>query len=242
MVPGLSCLPAPPLQVLLSVSFHRERVAARRLARSSALSPALALQQVLEAAACEMALADFIDARLRAREDAVQRLALKRDAKYARHLARQSARAADPAAWHAWFDGSAMPNPGRLGLGALVQAPDGRLCTSSISAGTGNSNDAEYLALILALQQALALRPTALIVHGDSRIVIDDVLGRLPAVAALQPHRLLAHALIAQFPSVRLVWIPRARNSAADTLARAALATTRRCSSRDDGVPIAVLA
>ncbi len=217
---------------MLNASSHRERVAARRLVRSDALSPALALQRVLQAVAGAVLLVDFIDARLRARENDVQRQALRRNAARARHVAKSLAEAADPAAWHAWFDGSAMPNPGRLGLGALVQAPDGRRCACSVHGGTGNSNDAEYLALILALQQALALQPHALIVHGDSRIVIDDVLGRQPPVAALLAHRSQARALLAQFPEVRLVWIPRARNGAADALARAALlSVTEGCST-----------
>ena len=208
---------------MVDASFHRERVAARRLAHSHALSPALALQRVLEASAGELHLADFIGARLLAREAEARRQALRRDAGCARHMARRLARLPDPTAWHAWFDGSAVPNPGRLGLGALLQTPDGTRCTSSVAGGTGNSNDAEYLALILALQLALPLNPAVMIVHGDSRIVIGDALGAQAPVAALAVHRQNAQALLAQFASVRLVWIPRAKNAAADELARAAL-------------------
>ncbi|MBC7513912.1 MAG: ribonuclease HI family protein [Herminiimonas sp.] len=218
-------------QAMVDASFHREQVAARRLARSHALSLVLALQRVLEASSGETHLADFIGVRLRAREDDARRQALRRDAGSARHLARRLARLPDPTAWHAWFDGSAAPNPGRLGLGALLQAPDGRRFTDSITGGTGNSNDAEYLALILTLQLALPLNPAALIAHGDSRIVIGDVLGTQAPVAALGVHRQRAQALLAQFASVRLVWIPRAKNAAADELARVALlANTPACS------------
>lgn len=209
--------------MMLDASFHRERVAARRLERHQALSPILALQQVLEAAAGASHLVDFVGARLQAREGEKQRQVLRRDAALARHRARCAAQLPDPSAWHAWFDGSAVPNPGRLGLGALLQGPDGRRECCSTSGGMGNSNDAEYLALILVLQQALPLHPAALIVHGDSRIVIADAVGTQPPVAALQVHRLPAQALLAQFPSVRLVWIPRAKNAAADALARGAL-------------------
>lgn len=215
----------PEPAALLAASFHRERVAARRLSRSEALSPALALQRILEgsAAAAAMPLADFLGARHRESEARLQRQTERRAAARLRHLARLTTQASDPTAWQVWFDGSAVPNPGRLGLGVLLQAPDGCLHRCSIDAGSGNSNDAEYLALILALEQALAMRPATLVVHGDSRIVIDDVLGRLPPVAALQAHRLHAQALLTQFAAIRLAWVPRARNAAADALARAAL-------------------
>jgi ribonuclease HI len=61
------------------------------------------------------------------------------------------------------------------------------------------------------------------VVHGDSRIVIGDVLGSTPVrVAGLEAHRRAAQSLLAKFPSVALVWIPRAKNAAADALAKAA--------------------
>ena len=28
--------------------------------------------------------------------------------------------------WQVWFDGSALPNPGKIGIGAVLIAPDGR--------------------------------------------------------------------------------------------------------------------
>lgn len=209
------------MQVCLAASFHGERVAARRLARSAQLSTAQALQQILQTVAGELPLADFLAARLRAQENKTRHQVSKRDAAHARYLARRTAKAADPAAWHAWFDGSAVPNPGQLGLGALLQSPEGQRIACSAAGGTGDSNDAEYLALILVLEQALPWQPDALVVHGDSQIVIGDVLGRKAPVASLQAHRLRAQALLAQFSTVRVVWIPRARNGAADALARA---------------------
>ena len=208
---------------MLAASFHSERVAAGRLARHDAVCPALAMERVLQTAAGTILLADFLSSRLQAREDVAQHQERRRTAMQARHLARRHASAADPAAWHAWFDGSAVPNPGRLGLGALLLAPDGRRVECSAPAGMGDSNDAEYLALILTLEQALAWQPDALVVHGDSQIVIDDVLGKKMPVPVLQAHRLHAQALLARLPSVILTWIPRARNTAADKLARAAL-------------------
>lgn len=233
----MSTAPDDCWQVLLAASFQRERVAARRLARNDAMSSLEALRQVLQAAAGQMQLGDFISMRQQARAEAVQRQNLRRDASRVRHLARRAAHTADPAAWRAWFDGSAIPNPGRLALGVLLQAPDGRRFACSETAGNGDSNDAEYLALILALEQALARTPETLVVHGDSRIVIDDVLGKNAPVMALQAYRVRARALLAQFPLVRLAWIPRAKNVAADALARSAHERTgeRHANTNADG-------
>ena len=226
--------------MLLTASFHRERVIARRLARNEGLAPALALQQVLESVAGDTPLADFINIRQRASEIQLETHTLRRDAARLRHWARHAARETDPAAWQIWFDGSAIPNPGRLGLGALLQAPDGHCYQYSLAGGEGDNNDAEYLALILALEQALPMHSEALVVYGDSRIVIDDVLGLLPVVS-LERHRLHARRLLARFTDVRLVWIPRARNTAADALARAALTATVTGLRSKDAVPSMVL-
>ena len=201
----------------------------------------LALQQVLESVAGDTPLADFIDNRQRASEVQHEKQTLRRDAARMRHLARHAPRETDPAAWQIWFDGSALPNPGRLGLGVFLQAPDGQCYQYSLGSGEGDNNDAEYLALILALEQALPMHPDAVVVYGDSRIVIDDVLGMLPPVASLRRYRLPARSLLARFPDVRLVWIPRVRNSAADALARAALTATVTKLGSKDAMPSAVL-
>ena len=78
-------------------------------------------------------------------------------------------------AWLAWFDGSALPNPGRIGIGALLRGPQGQVVEISRRAGEGSSSEAEYLALIALLEAALLHQPAQLTVHGDSQVVIDDL-------------------------------------------------------------------
>ena len=108
----------------------------------------------------------------------------------------------------------------------MLQGPDGNTIMISRCAGIGDGNLAEYLALIAVLECALDAQVHHLVVHGDSRVVIDDVLGETPRpirTAQLQQHRRTAQRLLAQFASVQLVWIPRVRNSIADGLARHAI-------------------
>jgi ribonuclease HI len=138
-------------------------------------------------------------------------------------------------AWLAWFDGSTHPNPGRMGLGGVLQSPDGQCIEISRTAGQGDSNQAEYLALIAVLEAALLLRPAHLIVYGDSRVVIDGVTQPQQAASpsqTVQPRdgpdlavpRLRARQLIAQLAAVELRWIARHHNSAADALSQQAIA------------------
>lgn len=139
-----------------------------------------------------------------------------------------------PQPWVIHCDGSAQPNPGRMGLGATLQAPDGVLHTLSLHPSTsGCNNEAEALALLAALQQAHALSARHVQVFSDSTILVEQLApahaGALQAPSSkLPPQRIAplladARAWLARFDSVQLLWIPRHRNTAADALARAAL-------------------
>ena len=133
-----------------------------------------------------------------------------------------------PLAWRGWFDGSAHPNPGRLGIGALLLGPHGERIEISEPAGDGDSSDAEYAALTALLQAALLVKPAQLLLHGDSQVVIHDVLGTA-VVKGLTMERARVLALMEQLPDVSLRWIPRHRNGEADRLSqRAMIAATGR--------------
>jgi ribonuclease HI len=131
--------------------------------------------------------------------------------------------------WLAWFDGSALPNPGRIGIGALLRGPQGQVVEVSRRAGDGSSSEAEYLALIALLEAALPHQPVQLIVHGDSQVVIDDLKpprrGKSNA-KGLEALRARALHLIAQLGGAEVVtvrWVPRHRNPDADRLSQAAV-------------------
>jgi ribonuclease HI len=212
---------------LLAVAYKKERMQSRRLVRRAAFSEHAALVKTLEKAAGERSLRELVDARRAAHARAA-------DAERVRKL-RRANRPAQPRpsephtehahAWTGWFDGSALPNPGRIGIGAVLKSPCGATLEISATAGHGDSSAAEYLALTALLETAQREGAASLTIHGDSRVVIDDVhAGESACIRALAHHAARVRALIAQIGDVRLQWIPRARNAHADRLSRQALA------------------
>ncbi len=151
------------------------------------------------------------------------RVTLARRRAAAEKLARQRVDPS-PAAWHGWFDGSATPNPGAIGIGALLLGPAGERVEISRRAGIGSSGDAEYLALLALLEKAVDLKVEELLVRGDSQVVVHDVLtDGGPGAKGLEGYRARALALLARIEQVAVRWLPRHRNGEADSLSQQAL-------------------
>ncbi len=127
--------------------------------------------------------------------------------------------------WQGWFDGSARPNPGDIGIGVVLLAPDARRFEKSERlSGSGCNNEAELQALCALLELACAAGARCLQVRGDSDVAIRYVNG--PEATAIEPLlTLVLHAreLMAYFEDVQMSWIPQARNGDADRLSRQAL-------------------
>lgn len=131
-----------------------------------------------------------------------------------------------PGSWLVHCDGSALPNPGRMGLGAVFVAPDGSRHTLSMATHTtGCNNEAELRALIAALQALRVHGAQSLLVRSDSSILVEQLGGARPAKPIARLNTLVdeARALLGSFAHTRLQWIPQHRNGEADALARAAL-------------------
>ena len=210
---------------LHAIAYKGERLASRRLAQRTNISLNAALQATLEQVAGPKGLALLVTERLavQAAEDA---RITARSAARSRALAARQMRHDGPATpWRAWFDGSAHPNPGRCGIGALLVGPAGERIEIARPAGYGNSSEAEYLALIALLEAAVGVRAHGLTVYGDSQVVINDVGAAAPSQAqALRELRAQAVALIARIDGVALRWIPRRKNPEADALSQQAVA------------------
>lgn len=214
----------PDFDTLATAAFKGERVAARRLAAHAQLSEAQALLQVMTLAAGAAGLAHLLTERaaLRQRDEDCR---LARQASAAVKLAQRKAGRQPTAAWRGWFDGSAHPNPGQIGIGALLCGPDGQRVEISRRAGHGNSSEAEYLALTALLEAARELGATGLAVYGDSQVVINDVnLGGARGAKGVEEHRARVVALMAALGDVSLRWVPRHRNADADRLSQQAIA------------------
>ena len=210
---------------LASAAYQRERTASRRLAKSAGITEMEALLRVLEQAAGPAGLPALLLARAQQRDADLARRAARVQERAGKLAAKQASRQPPPGAWSAWFDGSAHPNPGKLGIGGLLCGPDGERTEISERAGHGSSSEAEYLALIALLRAAVAAQPPVLVVHGDSRVVIDDVTGARTASAGLEEQREQALFLMAQLADVTLRWVPRHRNGDADRLSQQAIAS-----------------
>jgi len=219
---------------LQQLAYKTERAEAARLAARQQIAPEQALQQVLTLAAGRAGLEQLL-----AERQASQQHALLRQQARSAAMAQRQARSGSGAErqpgsnsgqlWQGWFDGSAVPNPGRIGIGALLRGPQGQTVSISQPAGYGNSSEAEYLALTALLQAALQAGATRLDIRGDSQVVVNDVNLTPQAIAAgqgaagLSMHRQQVCALMAQIGKVELRWLPRHRNAAADQLAQQAL-------------------
>jgi len=127
--------------------------------------------------------------------------------------------------WQAWFDGAALPNPGRIGVGVVLLSPDGlRSEKSVLTGGSGCNNEAELHALAMALEMASTAGARRLLLRGDSDVALRYVRGpdstRIARLLALVAR---TRELLKRFDEVQLVWVPRHRNAAADRLSRQAL-------------------
>ncbi|CAN7393459.1 ribonuclease HI family protein [Pseudoduganella sp. LjRoot289] len=210
---------------LTTAAYQGERTKSRRLAKTAGITETEALLRVLEQAAGPAGLPALLLARAQQRGADQARRAARLRERADKLAVKQASRQPPRGAWSAWFDGSAHPNPGKLGIGGLLCGPDGQRTEISERAGHGSSSEAEYLALIALLQAAVAAQPPVLVVHGDSRVVIDDVTGATTASAGLEEQRAQALSLLAQLGNVTLRWVPRHRNGAADRLSQQAIAS-----------------
>lgn len=221
-------------ETLATAAFKGERVAARRLAARMELTELQALLQVLTLAAGVAGLAQLLAEREQLRLRDEQRRA-ERQADTARKLAlRQAAIRPTLTGWRGWFDGSAHPNPGRIGIGALLCGPDGQRVEVTRRAGHGNSSEAEYLALTALLEEAVKAGATELSVCGDSQVVVNDVnQGATRGAKGLEEYRSRVVDLMSALGEVQLRWVPRHRNGDADRLSQQAIANCREGSVGD---------
>ena len=210
---------------LLAAAYKTELVLSRKLAMRNAISDELALRAILEQRAGARGLPHLLNERAALRAAEQSRAAARAAQQASARRVRMARHDGPPSAWRAWFDGSAHPNPGRCGIGAVLTGPFGERVEISRAAGYGNSSEAEYRALIAVLEAALHAGARGLTVHGDSRVVIDDVNGPDGAAASsLRAYRAQALDLLGQLDEVCVRWLPRHKNGAADALSQRAVA------------------
>jgi len=122
-----------------------------------------------------------------------------------------------------FIDGAARGNPGESGIGILIKnsEPD-REITKYL--GTKTNNQAEYTALITALESAQDLRDKTIRIFTDSLLVANQINGlwkvKHPEIIPLNKQ---AKTLFKNYKDISIQHIPREKNSEADRLANLAI-------------------
>ncbi len=76
-------------------------------------------------------------------------------------------------------DGAARGNPGPAAIGAVIRDETGNvLDTVSRCLGTKTNNQAEYYAIIAALETAISLGARQVEIFSDSKLVVEQICGR----------------------------------------------------------------
>jgi ribonuclease HI len=122
-------------------------------------------------------------------------------------------------------DGAARGNPGPAAIGAVISDESGSvLATVSKCLGTTTNNQAEYCAIIAALEKAVSLGARSAELFSDSQLVVEQICGRYKIKhAALRTLYQDVVRLIGSLESFKITYVPRERNKAADGLANQAL-------------------
>ena len=125
---------------------------------------------------------------------------------------------------HVYFDGASRGNPGPGAVGWCLVTADGVVAEGGERIGRVTNNQAEYAALIRALEAADEYAFEAIDVRGDSELIIKQVRGEWDANdPELREKRVRARELLERFDRWSIGHVPREINARADELANEAL-------------------
>ncbi|MBW8744569.1 MAG: reverse transcriptase-like protein [Sphingomonas sp.] len=116
-----------------------------------------------------------------------------------------------------FFDGGCRPNPGRMEIAAVARGT----AYPRLNVGHGSGEEAEWLALLHAVEIAVMLGGDDIELVGDSRSVIDQASGAGKCRdVRMQQHLAAYRAAISAIPRVRLRHVLRSKNLAGIALAK----------------------
>jgi ribonuclease HI len=123
----------------------------------------------------------------------------------------------------AYVDGGSLGNPGPSGIGVVIEGCASGTIRIARSIGRQDNNVAEYVALLEALQCALALKAKALHVYSDSQVVVRQMRGEY---ACRSPRLYSLHWICRKLTrslKFSITHVPRERNAEANELANSAV-------------------
>jgi ribonuclease HI len=124
-----------------------------------------------------------------------------------------------------YTDGASRGNPGEAGAGVIIYNHRGEM-VKKIKAylGTTTNNVAEYMALIIALKEAVSLKADAVQLFSDSELMVRQIKGIYKVKdSKMQILSNQAKKLLSNFIRYDIVSVERAKNSEADRLANLAI-------------------
>jgi len=124
-----------------------------------------------------------------------------------------------------YTDGASRGNPGPAAIGAIIKdGSAGPVVTISRRIGRATNNQAEYRAVIAALELALEHSARQVLLYSDSELIVKQLKGCYRVKNEdLKPLHQQVGRLIARLDSFHIYHVSRNRNREADRLANAAL-------------------
>lgn len=127
-----------------------------------------------------------------------------------------------------YTDGAARGNPGPAGAGWHIDTPEGkRLSENKKYLGECTNNQAEYQALLLALDEAAQFGPLQglrLEIRADSELLVRQIKGEYKVKnEGLKPLFQQAILTLSKFGDYTIEYLPREENAEADQLANQAI-------------------
>lgn len=125
----------------------------------------------------------------------------------------------------AYVDGASKGNPGPSGIGIALLTMEGKKIAQAARAiGIGTNNNAEYTALIDALQLAHRMGVRVLNVISDSQLMVSQMTGKYKIKNAEILKKVReAHGLVKQFERFTISYVGREQNTLADALSTSVL-------------------
>jgi ribonuclease HI len=123
----------------------------------------------------------------------------------------------------AYVDGGSLGNPGPSGIGVVIDDSGGGKIRIAKWIGHQDNNVAEYVALLEALQCALAFKATTLHVYSDSEVVVRQMRGEYTCRSARLYSLHWVCRKLARSLNFSISHVPRENNAEANSLANSAV-------------------
>ena len=123
----------------------------------------------------------------------------------------------------AYVDGGSDGNPGPSGIGVVIEGAAAGTIRISRPIGGQDSNVAEYVALMEALQYAISVKAKQLHIYSDSEVVVKQMIGEYKCCSPKLYSLNWTCKKLARSLSFSLSYVARKQNAEANALAHLAI-------------------